>query len=261
MVSSTLELARENHVHRLRATLEALQKEFNPAGYVLVSACYRVLAACALLLETDTNAYFSHLENAANARLDFLHHVNSGATVEPRYLALSKDLGFTCALASDDWATAEEISRLSHKKHTASVEYEDDFLFSYFMHTLLLETDNTGKFEVMLARWEEVLEGADSGFFDVCQSLCERNADNYEVAFESLLASRTAQLDTYAAQVSADQELLAVERGLFIDAIAVAKLAEKIGLQTNGTYLLMPKLALSERPSAQVARTSWSTIP
>lgn len=260
MVSSMLEIARENHVHRLSGTLEVLQSKFDPVGYVMVSACYRTLAACALLLESDFNTYFAYLGNAAYARLDFLRKANASADIDPRYLALSKDLGFASALAANDWALAEEISKLSRMTHSETVEYEDDFLFHYFLHSLLLDPDNKQKQQNILDRWFDVLGGAESGYYDVCASIGARDADEYPEAFESLLDSRTRQLDAYSELVSADQELLAVERGVFIDAIAVARLAERLGLESTDTYPSVPDMARKRIPAVQVGQSSWKSF-
>ena len=259
-MSSMLDQARENHDHRLRATLEAMRGDFNPAGYVMVSICYRALACCAALLEADTDSFFLYLGNAANARLDFLEKAK-GREIPPRYLALSKDLGFTCAVAAEDWPVAEAISALSNTEHTDTVEYEDDFLFFRVLHLLLTNPDDVAGIERHLTRWAEVLEGEESGFLQVCTAMCGRDQDGYADAYEALHDARESQLDAYSAEVSADAELLAIERGVFIDALAVARLAERLGLRTPGVYAMAPDLVLRQHAAGAVDRSAWANYP
>lgn len=258
---SRLELARDNHVFRLQTALEVLGKEFNPAAFVMVSACYRVLGACAALLDCDAAACNAYLRKAAYARLAFLERARGAPNVEPQYLCCSKDLGFTCALAADDWPTAQEIASLSEKTHCASVEYEDDFLFFHFMHAILLHREDTALATSIIGRWGDVLQGAESGHFDVCNAMANPGENDFESAFESMVATRAAQLDVYAEQVSADPELLAVERGLFIDAVAILRLAGKCGLSVTGSYKGVPHPVLLKGTAPPPGRTSWMAHP
>jgi hypothetical protein len=259
MGASTLELARENHKYRLKTALRVLAAEFEPAGYVMAAACYRVLAACALLLDSDTSQYRVYLCSAGQARLDFLRGAAGAGAIRPNYLCCSKDLGFACAVAAEDWQTAKEIATRSQTSHDARVEYEDDFLFFHFMHTLLLDPSNAAAAGAIIARWERVLEGATSGHFEVCKCIQEADQKSYPLAFESLVESRQRRLDVYEQDISADRELLAVERGLFIDAVAVAKLARVRGLQLQGGYAGAPELALETVGRAPPPVTAWRT--
>ena len=259
MGASTLELARENHKYRLKTALRVLAVEFEPAGYVMVAACYRVLAACALLLDSDTAQYHLYLCNAAQARLDFLRRAEGAGAIRPNYLCCSKGLGFACAVAAEDWQTAKEIATRSPKSHDPRAEYEDDFLFFHFMHNLVLDPSNAATASAIIARWEQVLEGGASGHFDVCKCIQQADQKSFPLAFESLVESRQRRLDVYEQDISADRELLAVERGLFIDAVAVAKLARARGLRLQGGYVGAPELPLETVGRAPPPAAAWRT--
>jgi hypothetical protein len=252
-VTSQLGFAKENHVSRLETALASIRKEQHPAAYVMATICHRVLGTCALLLDSDAAACRDHLRSAGRVRLDFLRQAASRKPDE-RYLCCSKDMGFASSAAAGDWDTAKEIARLSSKSHFPSVEYEDDFLFFNFLHSQLLDHKDRAALDAILARWSAVLEGADSGHFTACRAIHERTAD-FDGAFEALLTTRGSQLDKYAQQIDADRELLAVERGLFVEGLAVAQFASAFGLGIEGHYPLVPTVLLPRpaRPGSGTA--------
>ncbi|HET8696367.1 MAG TPA: hypothetical protein VFO94_02710 [Gammaproteobacteria bacterium] len=243
---SQLAFAKENHAARLETALASIRREQHPAAYVMATICHRVLGTCAVLMDSDVAACRDHLRSAGRLRLDFLR-LAAGRKTDERYLCCSKDMGFAASVAAGDWDTAKEIARLSSKSHFASVEYEDDFLFFFFLHSLLLDHDNRAALDAVLARWLAVLEGADSGSFTACRAIHERTAE-FDIPFAALLAYRASQLAKYAQQIDADRELLAVERGLYVEGLAVAQFAAAFGLKLKGQYPLVPAILLPHAP-------------
>ena len=132
---------------------------------------------------------------------------------------------------------------LSPRSHFQDVEYEDDFLFFHFLHRVIAEPEDTNELNRIVGRWEVVLEGGTSGYLDVCRTLLPGNGDDFEAGFDSLLQSRWRQLKEYREAVGYDQEMFAVEGKVFIEGLAVLRIAEMKGCATSSEYRLIPDIA------------------
>jgi hypothetical protein len=180
------------------------------------------------------------LSKAGNARAAFLELVKSGLESPPKYVCASKNIGFSAALAAGDIETARRIASSSPQSHFGDIEYEDDFLFFHFLHRAIEDDTTTEDLNRIIARWEIVLEGQESGYFNVCRALASDRSDDFEPAFESFIKTRQRQLKEYKESIGYDREMFAAEGKIFIEGLAVLRIAEMKGLPAVGEYKLVP---------------------
>jgi hypothetical protein len=261
MQGTTLEFAEANCRYQLELSLNTIASgKQSPGSYYLVSMNYRVLAICALLRHADRDRFQEFLRKSGAARLEMLQIVATDTSVDPRLVCLSKDVAFGAAVAAGDISLAREISYLSPKRHFANIEYEDDFLFIRFLHAIISERKDYKLLENLLVRWEEVLEGQSSGNFDVCKALLDGQQKGFDRGFNSLMRYRTSQLKRYRSRWSHDKEMYATEGSIFIEGLAVLKIAELSGMQTDKEYKLIPSLArISSYKILPLG--SWKSLP
>lgn len=244
MEGTTLGFARENYTGHLERALEALAAgREDPEAYFMVAFSWRVLGLCHLLERADRDAFRDCLARAGQARLAFLKRVREGLDAAPRFLAVSKDLPFTAALAAGDLETARGIAALSLQEHFDGLEYEDDFLFFHFLHRLVLEEDVTESHRAILARWHEVLEEHPSGPFRACRALLDQSAEEFSSGFQAYLDWQEGVLDEYQTRVSFDEELFATEGQISVEGLALLRLAEMRGIPTPHESPRVPVLA------------------
>ncbi|MGH0034604.1 MAG: Imm49 family immunity protein [Myxococcota bacterium] len=244
MQLTILEQAGQNYEGHLAHAVDLLGGgSTDPATWFNAAHAWRVLALCHLLQTADGAGFQDRLRRSAQARLAFLGAVRDGLEAPPRFVCASKDVSFTAALAGGDLELARRIAELSRPSRADGVEYEDDFLYIHVLQRLAVDPEAGEEHEALLARWEEVLEGAASGPLDACRGLVVREDEAFAEGIESLVRWRQACLESYRDQVSFDPELFATEGRVDVEGLAVLRLAEERGLSTRPEYPLLPSVA------------------
>jgi hypothetical protein len=240
-----LDLANERYTFHLALALRNLAHGVDSPGELLfnVSNCYRILGLCALLREADTNAFAALLCKAGQARLHMLELAAAGRAIEPSFLCLSDDVGFSAALAAGDLQTATRLAALSPRLHFADLEYEDDFLFFHVLQLMLVGPADTRAPQEALTRWREVGGSDIPPEWDVCQALVERSEPGFVRAFDALVEERKRLMQNYRRQLDSDEEILATEAKIYVDGLAILRIAELRHIPTRSAYDLMPRIA------------------
>lgn len=239
-----LDVARENCGCALAWALDDLDSGARGgAAFFDITRAYRRLAACALLAEADTDQFRVLLAQSGHAHAHFLTRVQQGGAFEARYYATSTADPFSDALAAGDLDTARAIASLSPAAHFPDLEYEDDFLRNHTLHRLLLDPEDRAGIEALLARWGEVLEGGSSVFYDVTRALAERDPRGFEGAFDGLIERRAEVVRAWRGMTTHDPEIDATEGAIFVEALAILRLAELRGLPTRPDYRFAPDIA------------------
>lgn len=257
-----LDFAAENYETFLEEAIDMLAAGSTSADlYFTVAQSYRVLAICAVLMEADSGRFARLCALSAFARLAFLRELTSETAVHPRYICASKNIAFSGALAAGALESAEELAERSPTSHFDSYEYEDDFLFFHFMNRALLEPDDNGALQRIIARWESVLEGQSSGYLDVCRVISLRDDEQLPSAMQALIATREAQLERYRSALNFSPELYATEGKIFLEGVALVRLAEMRGLRPDAEYRFIPSMARIPLGTQQPAFESWRRYP
>ncbi|HEY8927098.1 MAG TPA: hypothetical protein VIU64_22100 [Polyangia bacterium] len=229
-------------------------------AYTIAALCHRRLAMCALFLEADARAFFVHLCHSAHARLALLEQVHAGRhAVAPELRCASKELAFVDALAAGQRGLATRIAELAAPQADLTLEYEDDFLLHRFMHLFVLEgaPRQHPKLEALLARWEVVIEGKADPYLDVMRALLAGDAVALADAFDALVTKRARTYDELARDGGPSDELRATEGALFMNGLAILRLAELAGLPRLGDYPTLPALARVAKDQLAPPAADW----
>ena len=242
-----VEIARHNQSLILEETLEALAQSDDPPADLFSNAAmgYRVLALCTLLQEADTEGFADLLCKAGQARLAFLERASQGTQrYAPECLLSSDNCGLSDALAAGDLKTARAIARLSPTRHAQELEYEEDFLFSHFLHQWLLAPRDSAALELTLTRWATVVEEGDPDMrLLVCRELVAKDLERFSQALQALINERRREFRAYRRQLDFDEEVAATTGKIYLDGLALVRLAELEGLGPLPEYEMLPALA------------------
>lgn len=258
---TALDLAQDNYFARLDQALTILQRRDDPEAYFSAAWSWRILGLCRLLADADVDAFVGHLARAGQARLDFLRKVSDGLSSDPQFVCASKNLPFTGALAAGDLTTAREIALLSPVSHFPAIEYEDDFLYFHLLHRLSVAPEDTTGHVAILTRWLEVREGKESGALVACRGIVTRSLDEFTSGFSQFIAKRQQGLAEYRDSPSFNEKLFAAEGRVYIEALALLRLAEIRGVATEREYPLVPSIARVPVLETPLARDSWRILP
>jgi len=152
---------------------------------------------------------------------------------------------FLDAVACEDGGAIGHILGFIRRDMNRDLEYPEDFLYAMFLmgtRTGASEEERAG----FLGHWSELEPGPDARF-GICQALHRGDSG----AFNRLLAElMEQQLSEWEEQE--DRGLLEEEEGLTVarlsvEGLALARLAERIGMEVDSAFPLMP-------PAARIGR-------
>ena len=92
-------------------------------------------------------------------------------------------------------------------------------------------------------RLEAALSGTDSPRCAVVQALVARNAATFETAFDALIAVRQAEIRADIARSQLETPQIVAERQVFIEGLALLRLADAAGMATRVAHLYCPSNA------------------
>lgn len=153
-------------------------------------------------------------------------------------------------MACGDRATAERIARHAPGEHRAEREHLEDFLYVHFLlqHFFLGAAPDTCE-DIAARLTEASLEDvAATARADVCRALLTRNADGFQEALLTLIGEHRSWYETGFQRGRLPEEVWAIDGNLFIEGLALVRLARTVGLPTAEESPLIPSLALATPP-------------
>ncbi|MFH0926007.1 MAG: Imm49 family immunity protein [bacterium] len=205
---------------------------------------YRSLAICKILMDGDTDGFYHDLIRSAHIRLYYLSRChNENYLTNPRIVA-SRSEPFFDALAADQLEIAAKIGLLSAQEWWPEDEYEDDFYYAHFIHRYItFDPGIKNELEAILTRFEKSLQGDASARLEVCKGFITRDQQAFDAAFYQLLDERTSQIELDQDTALGEEMTFQTERHIFIEGLAILKIAEKVGFTMQQEYLYCPAIA------------------
>lgn len=203
---------------------------------------YRVLAICRLLADADTDGFYHDLLRSAKTREYYLSRCRAENYAD-FHVVSSRSEPFFDAIAANDFSLARNIAGLSPQEWWSEDEYEDDFWYIYFLKYISFDPTIQDELDEILQRFEISLEGASSARFDVCKALLVPDQEAFDDAFNNLVLDRNSEIEREKELFFMEEMNILMNRHVFVEGLAVLRVAEKAGLQTQGEYLYCPALA------------------
>jgi hypothetical protein len=218
-----------------------------------VCTFYRQLGVATMFQEGDADRYHVAAMQSASLYLFELQRQPDAAKVT----SFAKPL--FDAIGSGYWEAARWIAEASRATWNPDREYEDDFLYVWFLMQHALLDAPREETEKLLDRYEAVLEGA----FDVRLALCRALLDTDEVAFDTelraLLERRRDEVDALADRGALGNDAAMWMRHFALEGIALLELAKRQSMKTGSRYLHCPDPARTESPY-EFDRNAWMRI-
>ncbi|RKH26920.1 hypothetical protein D7Y13_20165 [Corallococcus praedator] len=253
-----------NSRHRIQDALASIEatdtEESSGFAYVKLAYAYRTLAMCQLLLQADAQAFSLNLRRSAQTTLQFFTQLQLGRDFNPVHSCASRVFSFTDALVAGDLPTARELGQLLPTHHDPRIEYEDDFLLPHCMGLMLLAPPGQeATLVAALARWRTVLEGGADPYLDALHALLGGEGNAFDDALERLIHARGQQFAQGKRDMSIDEETQLTEGRLFMKGLALLRLAEVLGLETQQGYVMMPSLARPPLATLPLPPHAWKS--
>ena len=263
MPAPSLSVIRENLESRLGElrvhALSAPRVEVRAAAIQQVCDHLRRLGLCALLGQADLGRYVAGLHASAQAYLFVLQHVAWEDLVDGYYLCASRARPFYDALAIDDWSTAHAIARASAQRRWDEDESAEDFAWTRLLMACPGDGEASRDVEArLLAQLEREAEDGDVRVA-LGHALHARSAEDFEPAFVRYVAEREEAARAESASSAADPEWKATERAVFVEGLALARLAARRGISLVDTYRGLPPLAMKPLRRNLPPADAWRT--
>ncbi len=229
------------NIRHPRCTLAEAGRFYEEAAEAL-----RAHAILRLLIDADGDGFSNDLVMSGQARRAWLRRCARQQYAD-YFLALSRSGSMLDAIAGDDFPLAVEIFGLSPTALREGDEYEADFAWQRFLG-LRIAGAPPAEIDAALAVFDAAVEGAGARLA-VAKGLRSRDAEGFDEAFRALLAEREVENEEDAA--TAEEEVAAAAGAqVFVEGVAVLKLARHIGIPTADEYPMCPTLALLPRQPA-----------
>jgi hypothetical protein len=193
-----------------------------------------------LLIDANPAGFSNDLVMSGQARRGWLRRC-ARYQHSDYFLALSRSGSMLDAIAANDFSLAGEIFTLSPVSFRPGDEYADDFWWQRFLG-LLVSHAPPAELEIALQALAVETEGAGARL-GVGRSLLLRDAEAFSDAFQALLVERKSENEEDA--VVAEEEIaVAVGTKIFIEGVAILRLAREAGISVQPDYPMCPALAV-----------------
>lgn len=208
--------------------------------YEEAAEALRAHAILRLLVDANPAGFSNDLVMSGQARRGWLRRCGQHRHVD-YFLALSRSGSMLDAIAANDSPLAAEIFALSPVSFREGDEYPDDFWWQRFLG-LIVSRAPPEDLETALKALAAETEGAGARLA-VGRALLARDAAAFGEGFQALLVERQAENEDEAG-LAAEEVMVAVGTKVFIEGVAVLRLARQAGLALQPEYPMCPALAL-----------------
>jgi hypothetical protein len=150
---------------------------------------------------------------------------------------------FLDAIAADDFALARSIADLSRKTWHQGHEYEDDFCYAQILFSLIGRARDPVALEALFSRYEAVLDGEAEPRLDAVRALVTMDHAGFEKALEALLSRHADRIEKDKARHKIEDAVVIAERQVCVEAVALLRIAERLGFALQNEYRFCPSLA------------------
>lgn len=228
-----------NSDHTVRRLVPSLTGRLAPAwAFQRLCHHYRTRGAATFLLSAHPGHLYKDLQRSASAHAHFLEVAAPGDKVT------SRAAPFFDAVACGDQAAALRIALQSTADLDRDRELPEDYWYVKLLMSRFFLDGSPGEQAFLTARFKASLEGGESARFDASQALLGKDAEAFEAALAALIDEHRDFHETGLRDARIPEEKWAVDGCLFIEGLALVRLAQAAGIPVAGGYPLIPSLAM-----------------
>jgi hypothetical protein len=257
-----LELINDNLRQLITLRLAELRKGKAKPGQALeLARMFRRLGCGELLGRKDADTFFLCLHRAADLYLQLLELPGSKRDSDPYYLARGRAEPLVDALALGDVKLALRIDARADTELHEGMEYEEDFWFLTLLPQLASPEALAPELQGQLEQLEQSLRGVAYPRYDVLRAIAEGDSKGFERGLKALTEAWTAELRRSNSDELGNPYALATEAKVFVEGVALVRVARARGLRTREKYRLIPPAALAEPRVALRRVPVWKARP
>ena len=196
---------------------------------------YRQRGVCSLLLFGTPDRFFINMMQSAGAFLAFLKDCPDDQKVT------SQAKPFFDALGAGYASAAREIAANSRDDWNRDLEYEEEFLYAYFLMRMLFLPGSSEECADLVERLAAKSTPADAARLQVCRGLQEHDSGEFNAGVVTVLEERNQRVTGLIQRGTVSAEMASWLRHFANEGLALVRLAEMLGLETEPNYLHVPE--------------------
>lgn len=208
-----------------------------------VSEKLRTVAIIQLLVQAESDLFRHNLIRSGVVWEEYLIRCRADQRVDDHHCVSGRLEPFFDPVAGGDLALASRIGALLPGEWQRGREYEDDYCYAQILHRWVRVTPPEEEIPAVLDRFEAYLESRPSARLAVCRALAVRDQRAFDEAFDALLEERGAQIEADKVRGQLEEAPIVAQRQVFIEGLAVLRIAQARGLVTRADYVFCPSLA------------------
>ncbi|QRK06480.1 immunity 49 family protein [Archangium violaceum] len=252
-------LINANLIQLIELRIAELRKgNVHPKHVLDLARMFRRLGCGELLSGNDAGTFFFCLFRAADTYLQFLERKHSWSDLDPYYMARGRAEPLLDALALGDVALAQRIDALAETTWREGMEYEEDFWFFLLLPKLASPTSDAQSLLDGLRQMEQALQGITYPRYDVLKALLHGDVSGFEQGLEALTDAWAAEMEREGGSGMGNPYALSTEAEVFVEGVALVRVARIRGLSIRSEYRLVPASSLSTPPEGLQRQPLWT---
>ncbi len=211
--------------------------------YELSNYC-RMLGIAYLLGDADRDNYFKYLMLSAQNRKKMLT-LQSEKKMKPNRFTCSSVIMplFDSLVGCEDLSLPKEIIDLSLNSWIEDEEYEEDYCYSMLIHSLVLNENETIQIE-LLNKYLTSLKNKESIRYSLCKAIIETESTCFYEHFLELIEEHENKYAEESKYLIVQPEKFDTERYIFIEGLAILRIAQCSGISTENEFKYCPSIAM-----------------
>jgi Immunity protein 49 len=203
----------------------------------------RSLAIMVLLSKGNSDRFHHNLIRSGRLRLAYLQRVVREAAVDQHDFVSGVFDPLVDAIAAGEIRLAQQLAWIVPLDHRPGHEYEDDHCYGQILGLLLQGRQADAEVSALLARMEAYLGRPDDPRVGVCRALLGSDQAAFDAAFNAFLDARTRVIEADEARGELAEPPVLAQRTVYVDGLAMLRLAEMRGFGTSPDHLYCPSMA------------------
>jgi len=204
---------------------------------------FRSMAIVCLIAKANPDLFFHHLMRAGHIWTKYLERVQQERGFDDHHFCSGRCKPLLDAIAACDLPLARRIAELSPSEFREGHEYDDDYCYAQAISRFIAEPARDGEVPPLLERFVAYVDDQPNERLAVSQALATRDQRGFDEAFDGLLQSRDLGIDEDKARGQLEEPQVVAQRLVFVEGLAILRLAERRGLRTEREYRYCPSLA------------------
>ncbi|HKE46331.1 MAG TPA: Imm49 family immunity protein [Steroidobacteraceae bacterium] len=203
----------------------------------------RALAIIVLLTTGNSDAFFHGLIRSAMLRHRFLARAQQEGMTDHHHFVSGRYEPLLDAIAASADALARSIAALAPSEMRPGHEYEDDYCYAQILKRLINDEPGQQEYLALLDRMGPAMDAERPARLPVCRALALQDQSAFDESFEGLLSQRASEITADIEGGQVDEAPTVALRQVYVEGLALLKLAERRGLRTLAEYRYCPSSA------------------